>query len=613
MKLKSNALVIAMCALGLGACNDDTNNITSVPNITPESIELNYLSRTESRGFAVSAAEIPAYDAQSQRLFVVNAKEGVVDIFDYRQPQQPKWIGSLDAKSYLTDSEVNSVAVKNGIVALAVQAKDKTDPGIVALFNANDSSFIAQVPVGSLPDMLTFSTDGKTLLVANEGEPSHDYAIDPEGSISIIDLSNLNKPVAKTADFKAFNSQAQLLRDQGVRIYGPNATVAQNFEPEYITLSTDGKIAWVALQENNALAKVDVLNAKVMAVYPLGFKDHGLQGHGLDVSDADGENGLAKINIQTWQHVRGLYMPDAISSYEVNGKTYIVTANEGDARAWGEDDPEYWGEKLKDNPSAQGNIKKGFVEEWRVKHLVHKDGFDRRQGEDLPPQLRALAKGAELNPLHFAYCGAIDGDAKGCREDKMLGRLNITWTEGYQKNTDGTPKLNARGNLVYDHLYSFGARSVSIWTENDAQTGLELVWDSGDDFEQYIAQHHPEIFNANHEEAGFDNRSDNKGPEPEGVVIGQIGQKTYAFIGLERVGGVMVYDISNPAQPQFVQYIHSRKLDATTADIEEGQAGDLGPEGLTFVSAKESPTGTPLLIVGNEVSGTTATYQITLK
>lgn len=606
MKQHFSALMLAMLSVGLVACNGSDDQIevnTPVEEVTPNSIELSYLGRSESRGFGVSAAEIPAYDAQSQRLFVVNAKEGVVDIFDMRQPQQPKLLGSLDARAYLADSEVNSVAVHQGIVALAVQAKQKTDVGMVALFQAKDGRFISQVPVGALPDMLVFSADGQTLLVANEGEPSNDYSIDPEGSISVIDLKNINAPTVRTADFKAFNAQKAELTAKGVRLYGPNATAAQDFEPEYITLTQDGKTAWVALQENNALAKVDVLNAKVLDVYPLGFKDHGLAGNGMDVSDADGLDGAGKINIQTWPHVRGLYMPDAISSFELGNKTYIVSANEGDARAWGEDNPAYF----------NGDLSKGFVEEWRVKHLLHSKGFDRRLGDDLPAHLRILAKGAELNPMHFAYCGAVAGDAKGCREDHMLGRLNITWMEGYQKNPDGSAKLNANGHLVYDHLYSFGARSVSIWTENATQTGLELVWDSGDQFEQHLAQHYPEAFNFNHEEAGLDNRSDNKGPEPEGVVVGKIGKKVFAFIGLERVGGVMVYDVSTPKAPQFVQYIHSREFKASTEQIEAGLGGDLGPEGLVFISAQDSPNKQPLLVVGNEVSGTTSVYQIQFK
>ena len=604
MKLKLKSLIVAMLAVGMVACGSDNENTAPVPFVeaTPNSIALSKLAAYESGVFGQSAAEIPAYDAESQRLFVVNAKEGVLDVLDLSQPDQPKKISSIQVDDIAADAEVNSVAVHNGIVVIAIQAAVKTDPGYVALYQAKDLSKLSHVQVGALPDMLTFTPDGQTLLVANEGEPSDNYQVDPEGSVSVISLTNLNAPVVRTADFKAFNGQEAALRTQGIRIFGPKASAAQDFEPEYITVSKDGKTAWAALQENNALAKIDIASAKVLAVYPLGFKDHGVTGHGLDVSDADGVDGQGKINIQTWANVRGLYMPDAIASFEVAGKTYIVSANEGDARAWGENNPAYF-----NNDSSQG-----FVEEWRVKHLVHAKGFDRRLGDDLPAHLRLLAQGAELNPDNFAYCGAIAGDAKDCREDHQLGRLNISWTEGYQKNADGTPKLNERGNLVYDHLYSFGTRSVSIWAENDQQTGLELIWDSGDQFEQYIAQHHPETFNFNHEEAGLDNRSDNKGPEPEGVTLGQIGEKTFAFIGLERVGGIMVYDVSTPAAPIFVQYINSRDFKATTEQIELGQAGDLGPEGLVFIPAKDSPNKKPLLVVGHEVSGSTTIYQVNL-
>lgn len=231
-------------------------------------------------------------------------------------------------------------------------------------------------------------------------------------------------------------------------------------------------------------------------------------------------------------------------------------------------------------------------------------GFDRRKGDDLPPQLRLLAKGAELNPVTFGYCGATaEGVAGDCRSDAQLGRLNITWTEGYQKNADGTPKLSPRGNLVYDQLYSYGARSFSIWDEAG-----KLVWDSGDQFEQKIKELFPTFFNSNHEEIALDNRSDNKGPEPEGVAIGKLGSKTFAFIGLERMGGVMLYDVTSPTQPVFVQYLNPRDFSAT--DLESPAAGDLGAEGLVFVSAKDSPNGKPLLIIGNEVSGTTSVLQI---
>jgi hypothetical protein len=133
------------------------------------------------------------------------------------------------------------------------------------------------------------------------------------------------------------------------------------------------------------------------------------------------------------------------------------------------------------------------------------------------------------------------------------------------------------------------------------------VYDSGDDFEQRTAAlagtpGHDFVFNASNDGNALDARSASKGPEPEGVVVGRFGAKTFAFIGLERVGGVMVYDVSNPVAPTFVTYLNTR----------EGAAGDRGPEGLALIPAADSPNGQPLLIVGHETSGTTAVYQLNL-
>lgn len=550
----------------------------------PTPLVLNLLGRYSTNVFDKSAAEIPAFDPQSKRGFVVNAQKGVVEVLDLSQPNQPVSVGELSATAILPKAVVNSVAVKNGIVAIAIEAPVKTDLGKVAFFRAADLSLISSVNVGAQPDMLTFTPDGKTVVVANEGEPSADYQIDPEGSVSIINIQNIKKPSVRTADLHAFNGQEKQLRQAGVRIDGPYASAAQDLEPEYIAIAPDSKTAWVTLQENNALAKVDLQRGKIAAVLPLGLKDHGLAGNGLDVSDKD-----KKINIRTWPGVKGMYQPDSIASYSVDGNTYLVMANEGDSRAWGEDDKAYWA----------GDASKGFVEEIRVKNLVHKDGFAGQK--ELPPQLAKLAKGAVLNPAVFAYCGATELNAGDCASDEQLGRLTIAWTQGYQVGLDGLPKLNADGKLVYDQLVAFGGRSFSIRDANG-----KLIWDSGDQFEQLVAKLEPKFFNTSHSKTAFDDRSDNKGPEPEGVAVGKIGERHYAFIGLERMSGIMAYDISNPQAPVFAGYTSTRNFDAK----ENKDAGDLGPEGLSFVSAKDSPTGEPLLIVGNEVSGTTRIFSI---
>lgn len=601
MNFKISVLCFAMLSMGLAACNDDNDNNTGVippvvEEATPNSISLSLLGRYETGVFGQSAAEITAYDATTKRLFVVNAQKGLVDVLDVSKPESPVHLTELSARDILPESEVNSVSVHNGIVALAVQAKNKTDPGLVAFFSSQDLKFISKVAVGSLPDMVTFSPDGKTVLVANEAEPNDDYSIDPEGSVSIINISDISKPTAVTADFKLWNDKKAALIKSGVRIFGPNATVAQDLEPEYISISDDSKTAWVTLQENNALAKIDILTQKVTDIYPLGYKDHGLTENALDVSDRDLDGKDGKINIQAWSGLMGMYQPDAITHYQVDNSTYLVTANEGDAREWLADETAYY---------KNGDQSKGYVESIRMKHLFNKKGFN-LQG-DYPAHLVNIAsgvKGAKLDPTVFAYCGATATDPGLCRDDTQLGRLNIAWNMGYETNTDGSAKLDANGFLTYNKIYAYGARSFSIWN-----TQGQLVWDSGSEFERKIAELFPNTFNSNHEEIAFDDRSDNKGPEPEGITLGKIGQKTFAFIGLERQSGIMVYDISNPQKPTFVEYFTTRDFNATDA----AKQGDLGPEGLTFVAAKDSPNGKPMLIVGNEVSGSTAIYAVNLK
>lgn len=499
-------------------------------NKDDDTIELSPLATYETGIFDEGASEIVAYDKGSERLFIINAVAVRVDVLDISDPANPVELTPIDASPY--GGSANSVAAYKGIVAVAIENEVKTDPGSVVFFDV-DGRFLNQLKVGALPDMVTFTPNGRYLLVANEGEPNDDYTVDPEGTVSIIKM-RLNKPQkmtqanVQTVSFARFNNQPL---DPSIRIFGPNATVAQDLEPEYITVSDNSRTAWVTLQENNAMARINIRNGRIQDLYGLGFKDHSQPGNGLDASNKD-----SGINITNWP-VLGMFQPDSIASYTYKGRTFIVSANEGDARDYD-----------------------GYSEEARIK--------------DLP-----------LDPTAFPNAAALQDDAN-------LGRLNSTTATG---DTDGDGD--------FDQLYAYGARSFSIWTGNG-----RLVYDSGEDIEQITAAQLPAEFNSNNDENGsFDSRSDDKGPEPEGVATGQVGKRTYAFIGLERIGGIMVYDVTNPYAPSFVQYINNRDF---SGDAEAGTAGDLGPEGITFISQKDSPTHTALLVVGNEVSGSTTIYAI---
>jgi DNA-binding beta-propeller fold protein YncE len=910
-----------------------------------------------------SGAEISAYDPGSRRLFTTDALGASIAIIDASRPQALRQIGTIDVSAL---GSPNSVAANRGVIAVAIQNAVKTSPGRVAFYRPN-GTLIASVQVGALPDMLTFTPDGRFLLVANEGEPSGYGAdqVDPEGSVSIIRVptalaTSRNPPVpsVRTVGFGAWNGHEADLRAKGIRIYGPGASAAQDFEPEYITVSGDSRTAYVTLQENNAVAKIDIERGQIIDLLPLGYKDYsakpavattiewsadqmpligrtrtgqplrlggfsglayegvtddgelmfiantdrgpngepdaagqrpfllpeftprlvrftldpasgrlqltqqillrdqngrpltglpntavaggnassahndevaidlfgtkqpldarggdfegvavdtdgsfwlpdeyrpaiyhfdsrgvllqryipvgahaaaglsvpaagtsgvlgiealpaviaqrrqnrGMEGIALrdgkvygfvqspvrnpvtlangalndmrnvrvveldpvtlatrqflyamdnpastgatdtradkigdavatpegflvverdddaipasdlsvitkkiyafsldgatDITGMDGVFGTAggtqksldqmtaaelaaagvkaitkklevdlasagyagvqkveglallddgrlavvndndfqvaqividkatgtftrvatylpestviglisrpgldasdkdkRINIQPWP-VFGMYEPDAIDSYMVRGRSYFVTANEGDARDW-----------------------PGYAEEARIKDLT-------------------------LDPVAFPNASTL-------RKDENIGRLNVTKSMG-DRDGDGD----------YDALFTLGGRSFSIWSSDGRQ-----VYDSGSQLERITASAFPAHFNAGHDDNSFDNRSDNKGPEPEGLAIGQIGNRAYVFVGLERAGGIAAYDITDPEAPVFMDYVNNR-------DFGTPEAGDLGPEGVLFIPADQSPNRRPLLVVTSEISNTVTTYSL---
>jgi hypothetical protein len=319
--------------------------------------------------------------------------------------------------------------------------------------------------------------------------------------------------------------------DESIRIFGPTATVAQDLEPEYIAVSEDNTTAFVTLQEGNAFAVVDISSATVTGLKGLGFKNHNLPGNGLDASDKS-----AGVQIKQWP-VYGMFLPDAIDSYTVNGNTYYVTVNEGDSRDYA-----------------------GYSEEKRVKDLT-------------------------LDPVAFP-------NATFLKKDQNLGRLKTTKANG-DKNKDG----------LYEEIYCFGGRSFTVWDENG-----NMVFDSQDDLEQITAVLLAGNFNSSHDlNNSFKQRSDDKGPEPEAIKIAQIDGRFYAFIGLERDGGVMVYDVTNPNFPEFVEYRNDRNFSVAAQD---DLTGHYGPEGILFIAASESANGQPLLVVSHEISGSIAVYQV---
>jgi hypothetical protein len=286
------------------------------------------------------------------------------------------------------------------------------------------------------------------------------------------------------------------------------------------------------LQENNAMAIIDIENAKLLKIIPLGYKNHNLPGNGFDASNTSG-----KIDIKN-HPVFGMYLPDATKTIQIAGKSYIFTANEGDARAYA-----------------------GFNEEKRMGTL-------------------------KLDTQAFPNASTL-------QSNNELGRLLSSSIMG---------DLDNDGDV--DQLYSFGGRSFSIWDANS----VEQVFDSGDHIEKLIAAKLPTYFNSNHtDNNSFKGRSDDKGPEPEAIEFATLGNDLFVLIGLERIGGIIVYEINDPKSPKFVSYFNYRNF---MVDPKSPQTGDLGIEDIKFISSDKSPIKKPLVLVGNEVSGTVSLFSI---
>ncbi|SDD47839.1 choice-of-anchor I family protein [Auraticoccus monumenti] len=539
------------CSLSLGVVGAQADLVPEPVRLDAEdaALTLEPVGQYETGTIDEGAAEIVAHHPGTQRLLVVNAAAGRVDVLDVADPTQPTRLFELETADVTAEGAVaNSVAVRaDGLVAVAVEAPEKTDNGWLAFFDVSgDGSSLGAVQVGALPDMVTFSPDGASALVADEGEPAEDYSADPEGTVGVVALPDEvaapSQEAVRLADFEGL-PEAQL---EELHLAGPTAPGADPvlalIEPEYITVSADSTTAWVSLQDNNALAVLDVGAAEVTELLPLGVQDRRVVP--ADLSDRDGPDGEGAISIRSWP-VSSMLQPDAIDSYTVDGETYVVTANEGDSRDW-----------------------EGYSEVARIKDL----------GEDGLPPLCATTEAS-----------ALTGDAE-------LGRLNISTAAG----------LSEDGSCIEEPT-AFGGRSFSILDADGNR-----VFDSADAFEQITAEAVPEFFNSNHSESRLDARSDDKGPEPEAVTVGEVDGRSYAFIGFERIGGIAVFDVTVPAGSSFVSYVNNRDFSVSVEDEPEAldRAGDLGPEGVVFIAAADSPTGEPMLAVGNEVSGTTTLYEV---
>ena len=458
-------------------------------------------------------AEIVAYNPDNGKAYVVNGQDGLLNIVPVNADGT---VGPAESSVKAADiikeemfeyGDMTSVAVDtvNKRVVVAIQEADYRQTGRAAVLDY-EGNVTATYETGVQPDMITVSSDGRYILTADEGEPREGYGggtEDPAGTVTVIDTKEGR---ASKAGFDGFDAESL---EKGILLNKVNGKIldpAFDFEPEYIGISPDGKTAYVTLQEANAIAELDIGNAAFTCVKSLGFQDYS------EVKTDLKEDG--KYEAANYENAFGVRMPDGISVFEAGGTTYIATANEGDAREWGD-----------------------FVNETK----------------------------------------ADIGDAEKVRV------LNHNVTAGIDEGVD----------------YLYGSRSFSIF---DAGT-MELVYDSGSDFEEKTAAYLPVWFNCSNDDTDVDSRSAKKGPEPEAVMVKRLGERSYAFIALERIGGIMVYDVTDPSEASYVNYINTR-------DFSDTVSGDVAPEGMAFAGAAQNPSGDHILLAACEVSGTVAAYTL---
>ena len=474
------------------------------------------------------SAEITAYNPVNRFAYSVNGIKGTLDCIDMRDLENGTAVAELSGTELKAATlaentgngfvygDITSVAVSpdGKTLVVALQDADYTKSGRVLFFDChNDGSlqYKGIAVTGVQPDMVVFSEDGSTVLTADEGEPRQGYtepgAVDPKGSVTVIDVLSKN---AVTVTFDSFDAKRNELVGAGI-VLKKDTAPSVDLEPEYIAVS--GNKAYVALQEANAVAVLNITAKQFENIFSLGFEDHSKVA--IDLNKSDGVYAP-----KTYEKIKGIRMPDGISVAAIGGQTYLLTANEGDSRAWPvgtETDVN----EIKDKVSPVNGIQTGGKVTW----------FD------------------------------------------------VSQYDGLEAGTD----------------YIFGGRSVTMFklTEN----GLEEIFDSGSDFERITAKALPEYFNCSNDTVEAEDRSGKKGPEPENVTVGTVNGHTYAFVGLERIGGVMIYDITDPTAVTFKNYVNSRNYSEDIYD-------DVSPEGVLFVAADKNSSGAPLIIASNEVSGT---------
>ena len=653
-------------------------------------IDLSLVGTYETGVFDDGAIEIVTYDAANKHVIAVNASTNSVDVFNISNPASITLGFSIDVSPY--GKVANSVAFHNGVIAAAIENNNKQENGRVVFFN-DQGNYLADVEVGALPDMLMFTHDGNKVLVANEGEPSDEYDVDPHGTVSIIDVSggaaNVTQANVTQLTFDAFEGNY----DANIRVFGPLEYAFEDFQDTTVGLSNltvysrfsnsdwyydsfsgdyfaeaNGYGADTASDEW-LMGEVDLRSftdasfsfysaknfsggdLQVLVSTDYDGSSDPLTATWADLTDSctlstggyvdtfSGDVSLANyISSSTWIAIRytttGIGSGDGalwqIDDIEVKGTTLSLAANlEPEYIAVAPDNSTAWVVCQENNAlatidlttntitalsalgfkdwMAPGNVLDAsnraddvVLKNWPLYGMYQPDAIKAFEHNGAP-YIISVNEGDARDYDGFSEESRVEDltldptafpNAADLQNEDSLGRMNITTTLG---DTDGDGD--------YDELYAYGARSFSIW-----DASANLVYDSEADIAMKVFAAYPAQFNSNNDDNdSFKSRSDDKGTEPEAVEVAEIEGTRFAFVGLERMGGVMVYNISDPTNPTFVSYFLNRDFNVAA---DAAGAGDLGPECLYYISESESPNGQRLLLSGNEVSGTLSIYAV---
>lgn len=505
-------------------------------------------------GDGEGGTEIGTYHAGSKRVFTTNGVKNTIVIYDISDVANPKKVGTVALSPYGDD--VTSVAAGRDVVVAVVNVADKfsatgvptTTNGKIVVFDTNGKVLSSTDVLGVLPDSVTFAPNGTTALVAIEAQPvcakddpataakeDTDYskASDPEGGVTIVDLSNPASPVLRFAGFYRF-SVAEM-RSKGIAVSSVVNNVSKDFEPEFVT-AVDNNYAYVTIQEANAIGKLNIQAASFENV-TRAFESK-LKYVARDTSDRDSGAGP-----RTYENVVAASQPDAIAGFKVGSGDYFLTANEGDAREY----------------------------------------------TCLNDDLRASA--LKIDSRRFPEWKTLSGSA-------ALGRAKVNPNNGDKDGDGDIDTINLRGSNSMT-MYRNG---IAIWDSADLLDQIQIQafgvaningshsWSSDKSVVNYVGQ----------------DRSDDKGAEPEGVAVGMVGDRRIAVLGLERMSALAVFDITQPSNPIFQEWIQMLPAKATPAkDVRHWS-----PEGVVFVPADKSPSGKALIITSYELSGSLSIHQI---